>query len=541
MRILLFKRFESSVAAFRATITRLRNIHELFIQALDAGFIPAGEQAQSLLYDTDRDDQIDFADLEEALREASHEYHLEHFDGEALREALAADLSLFAHMERLVEPITPQLDDKLQVLREMLRRGRNPYENTALPGTLPSGKVLIFTQFSDTAQYLHDNLRDIVGDKEIRRVDSDTSDLLEVVGRFAPRANAYDLAPGSELRVLVTTDVLSEGLNLQDGDHVINYDLHWNPVRLIQRVGRVDRLGSLHAQVYVFNFLPEAGMERQLRLQERLAYRVQDIHDTIGEDAFILSPTERLNEEAMYAIYGGDSWVLDAAEEQVPFSLLEAEEIIRQLRQDDPGYFEYIKSLPGGIRSSRAGADAQGVYVLCEAQDRRGDARYRRLFLVDDSGEEITSEMPTILRYLQCESDEPRQTIPIGYNQLITDVQQKFDHEVRTRQSELQHSSSRGLGREYVLRQLRLIFEQTVEETTKQTAIYLSGIFTRVQLSRRCHNELNALRIRTVQDEELLEQLRRIVRDFGLEDLYRNMGEQDDVLITRVICSETMC
>lgn len=540
MRILLFKRFESSVAAFRSTITRLYNIHELFIQSLDAGFIPAGEEAQSLLYNTDRDDQIDFADYEDDLREASREYHLEHFDGDVLREALASDLSLLAHMEQLVEPITPQLDDKLQVLREMLRRGHNPYEKTSLPGTLPTGKILIFTQFSDTAQYLHDNLRDIVGDKLIRRVDSDTSDLLEVVGRFAPRANAYEIGTGQELRVLVATDVLSEGLNLQDGDHVINYDLHWNPVRLIQRVGRVDRLGSLHARVYVFNFLPEAGMERQLRLQERLSHRAQDIHDTIGEDAFILSPTERLNEEAMYAIYSGDSRVLDAAEEQAPFSLLEAEEIIRQLRQDDPDFFEYIRNLPDGIRSSRSDAGVQGVYVLCEAQDRRGDARYRRLFLVNDQGDEITSEMPTILRYLQCEFDEPRQAIPTGYNQLITDVQRRFDHEVRTRQSELQHSTSRGLGREYVLQQLRVIFEQAVEDTTKQTAIYLSGLFARVQLSRRCHNELNTLRTRSVQDESLLEQLRRIVRDYGLEDLYRSVSEQDDVLITRVICSEAL-
>jgi hypothetical protein len=127
-----------------------------------------------------------------------------------------------------------------------------------------------------------------------------------------------------------------------------------------------------------------------------------------------------------------------------------------------------------------------------------------------------------------------------GYNQIITDVQQRFDHEVRTRQSELQHSASRRLGREYVLAQLRVIFDRAVDDTTKQTAINLSGVFTRVQLSRRCHTELNTLRTRSVQDESLLEQLRRIVRDYGLEDLYRNVAEQDDVLITRVICSEAL-
>ncbi len=541
MRVLLFKRLESSVAAFRATATRLRNIHELFIQALDAGFIPAGEEAQSILYGTDRDDLPDFADLEDELREASQEYRAEHFDTEALREALFHDLQTLERMEGLVEPITPELDDKLQVLREMLRRDRNPYEDRPLPGRLSTGKVLIFTQFSDTAQYLYDNLKDVVGDKLIRKVDSDTSDLLEVIGRFAPQANAYELTPGRELRVLATTDVLSEGLNLQDADHVINYDLHWNPVRLIQRVGRVDRLGSPHAEVHVFNFLPEAGMERQLRLKERISRRVQEIHDTIGEDAPILSPTERLNEEAMYAIYQGDSTVLDQDEaEPVPFSLLEAEEIIRQLQQNNPEVFEYIKNLPDGVRSSRSCDDLHGTYVLCEAQDRQGNARYRRLFLVNDDGEIISSEIPTILRTLRCTYDEPRQAIPTGYNRAVAGVQQEFEREVRTRQSVLQYSTGRALGRGYVLQQLRAIFGQTEDESTKQLSEYLSRLFTRAPLSRRCHNELNNLRTRTVEGDALIEQLLRIVRDYGLEDLYRNIGQQDEVLIPRVICSEAL-
>ncbi|MHB8630266.1 MAG: C-terminal helicase domain-containing protein [Aggregatilineales bacterium] len=112
--------------------------------------------------------------------------------------------------------------------------------------------------------------------------------------------------------MVVSTDVLSEGLNLQDADHIINYDLHWNPVRLIQRVGRIDRLGSVHSAVFAFNFLPEVGAEQQLGLQNRLSRRIQEIHDTIGEDSYILSRAEQLNEEAMYAIYSGDNQVLDA-------------------------------------------------------------------------------------------------------------------------------------------------------------------------------------------------------------------------------------
>lgn len=100
----------------------------------------------------------------------------------------------------------------------------------------------------------------------------------------------------SELNTVVATDVLSEGLNLQDCDKIINYDLHWNPVRLIQRFGRIDRIGSDFDRVYGYNFLPETGIERNLGLRQRLHNRIQEIHDTIGEDAAILDRTDSTRE-----------------------------------------------------------------------------------------------------------------------------------------------------------------------------------------------------------------------------------------------------
>src|SRR5207302_1101880 len=126
-----------------------------------------------------------------------------------------------------------------------------------------------------------------------------------VVGRFAPKANPEYRFQGSEceLSALVATDVLAEGLNLQDCDKIINYDLHWNPVRLIQRFGRIDRIGSDSDVIYGFNFLPETGLDQNLGLRQTLHNRIQEIHDTIGEDSAILDHTEQLNEEAMYAIY----------------------------------------------------------------------------------------------------------------------------------------------------------------------------------------------------------------------------------------------
>ena len=245
---------------------------------------------------------------------------------------------------------------------------------------------MIFTQYADTAKYLYANLNP--GDRlpDVEVIYSGDKSKARVVGRFAPKANPeYHFAKGeAELMTVVATDVLAEGLNLQDCDNIINYDLHWNPVRLIQRFGRIDRIGSEHEVIFAFNFLPEVGIEKTLGLYNTLHNRIQEIHDTIGEDSNILDETERLNPEAMYAIYetqGGGPVQLDlwGKPEDEFLDLNEAEEILRQLRKEDPAEFERIATLRDGIRTARLSSQ-KGLFVFCQA------GRFQQLFLLDDKG-----------------------------------------------------------------------------------------------------------------------------------------------------------
>jgi len=161
----------------------------------------------------------------------------------------------------LVEPITPDKDAKLQTLKSWLNKP-----------PLQDSKCLIFTQYADTAYYLYQNLNPNGDQDDLEVIYSGDKDKARVVGRFAPKANKYyKLQQGeSEIKTLIATDVLAEGLNLQDGHLIVNYDLHWNPVRLIQRFGRIDRIGSENDVVYGFNFLPETGLERNLGLRQKL-------------------------------------------------------------------------------------------------------------------------------------------------------------------------------------------------------------------------------------------------------------------------------
>ena len=328
MRVMLFKRFESSVYAFRETLKRLLRIHSDVLTALSEDIVPAGEEAQRLLYESD---QMEESQLFDALRQVSLRYNIADFRIDLLKGHIEQDIRLLDEMLQLVVPITPDKDDKLQTLLFLIPKSeiRNPKSGA-------EGKRLIFTQYADTARYLYDNLNPNNQHDDIDVIYSGDKSRERLVGRFAPKANPwFKFHRGeTELSTIVATDVLSEGLNLQDcelplrpsaslRDKIINYDLHWNPVRLIQRFGRIDRIGSEHERIFAFNFLPEIGIERELGLREKLRRRIDEIHETIGEDAAILDPTEQLNEEAMYAIYEreGEQLSLFEEDEEEPIDL----------------------------------------------------------------------------------------------------------------------------------------------------------------------------------------------------------------------------
>jgi superfamily II DNA/RNA helicase len=260
----------------------------------------------------------------------------------------------------------------------------------------------------------------------VKRITSKEKNRLSIIRRFAPKSNNYELREGEkEIRILVSTDILSEGLNLQDAFIVINYDLHWNPVRLIQRIGRLDRIGALADVVYVHNFFPEKKLEKHLRLKERIQRRIDEIHRTIGEDERILDKTEQINEEAMYAIYEKMSYKLEDFEvgsdplSEDLFGMNEAEELIREIREKEPEYFDYIKNLPDGIRAAKS-SNERVNFIFCEAGD------YQKIFLADENDNLIKTDIITAINKIKCDKDENPLKLPAGFNQSVTNVMKRF-------------------------------------------------------------------------------------------------------------------
>ncbi len=523
IRVLLFKRFESSVHAFRETVRRLLRAHRSFLAALDEGIVPAGEEAEGILIGSDPDEETQVVD---ALRAVSGRYAAEDFELDLLKQHIRRDLRLLEKILSLVEPIRPENDAKLQTLKEKLA-----------DEPLRSGKRLVFTQYADTARYLHENLNPGGKRDDVDVIFSGDKSKARAVGRFAPRANPeYRFQPGeSELSTLIATDVLAEGLNMQDCDKIVNYDLHWNPVRLIQRFGRIDRIGSEYGEIFGFNFLPERGIEANLRLGEILRERIREIQATIGEDAAILEPGEKLNEEAMYAIYEKDETKFEGYEEDEEdlTDLGEAVEYFRQLRDEDPEEFERIASLRDGIRAGRLVGE-RGLYVFCRS------ASYRQLYLLDESGEVLTKDLRRILKLVSCEPGESGVRLPAGHNAAVMRVKEQFVREVGERRAEREHRRSRNRGQRYVRRELQVLFANTKDAVVRERINALERPFGGPLLGP-VERRLNALQRAAIKGEELLEELEGLYSRYRMyESPSRPEPSREEDETPRIVCSEAL-
>ncbi len=542
MRALLFKRLESSVEAFRLTITRLLESHRIFLKLLDEGFVSAGDGVDDLLKGLSEGDAEDEALLEE-LRRASGKYSIAHFDVTRLRGDLLSDVGCLERMKNAADPITPDRDAKLQRLLAWINE--HPL--------LRAERLLIFTQFSDTAAYLGRHLAPRYPGVEV--ADSSRNDLDKVVKRFAPRANrasATDQRPA--IHLLVATDVLSEGLNLQDAASLVNYDLHWNPVRLIQRFGRIDRLNTEHAEVLACNFLPDPHLEQHLGIRRILSERIAEIHASIGEDAPILEPGEQLNESALYAIYEGDGSALEAYEESDQLydslGIQFAEDFIRRLQRDDPALFARVEQLPNAVRAARRFlwpaspgsplaklARPPAIFFFGQCGD------FQKLYLADDAGEILVEDAFEAIAALRCESTEPALPIPSGHNTLVERLRAKFEEACRT------HIAAAGTPHRMTPPQRKAVdlvktsFDQAADATLRDELAHLRELF-RLKLDARAETELRDWqRTRGTDDAIALDRLRDIAFACKLEEQHTARGRAPGAGASAdpvIICTEAL-
>ncbi|RZK26118.1 MAG: ATP-dependent helicase, partial [Flavobacterium sp.] len=254
MRINLLKRLESSVDSFRITIDAILNLIRDTIHSIGSNTITEFDGIEAKLNDEDFDWEADWGDEENMIGKKIR-VHLADMDSMRWKEDLMEDLALLEHLYNSIAVVVPQDDLKLQELVRLIdQKSKNTTNNS-------NKKLIVFTAFADTANYLYANLADfikeqyglntalITGSRKINTSKKIGNDLNELLTCFSPVSKSKDqLFPHlqEEIDVLIATDCISEGQNLQDCDYLINYDIHWNPVRIIQRFGRIDRIGSIN-------------------------------------------------------------------------------------------------------------------------------------------------------------------------------------------------------------------------------------------------------------------------------------------------------
>lgn len=402
MKSILIKRLESSFEAFKKTLNRFIKSYEQFIDMCQKGdvYISKKVDVYDLLDNGDDEKLMEFVDAD----------RVQHYKIDEFREdfipALKQDLLFLKLLQEQWEDI---IDDpkKDQFLFEI--------QNNKI---LKDKKMIIFTESKETAEYIGLYLEEkypkkvLVFSGQGSRRDRD-----EIEANFNPN---YQGNKKDEIKYLVTTDVLAEGINLHRSNIIVNYDLPWNPTKVMQRVGRINRVGTEHDRIYVFNFFPAAQANAELSMEENIISKIQAFHDTLGEDFKYLSEDEEVTSHKLYQKLNSND-IFDEGDSYGE-SELEYLSLIRKVRDSDEKLFEKIKRLPQKSKSSRKIKGIKKESTLSFL--RKGSLKK---FYVTDGISIREVIFIEAMKYLKCAQEEKKFRVPEKYFEHLKINKEKFE------------------------------------------------------------------------------------------------------------------
>lgn len=330
-----------------------------------------------------------------------------------LKQKLKSDSQVLIDMINLCGAWIPRTDQKLNELYKLVTE------------THPGEKVLVFTQYADTANYLYSQLKS----RGIDKVDVATGNCdnqTRIVERFSPVSNeAKNVPPENETQVLIATDVLSEGQNLQDSHIIVNFDLPWAIIRLIQRAGRVDRIGQKSAQIFCYSFFPADGVEKIINLRSRLNDRINENAQVVGSDEVFFEG----NEQNLRDMFNEKSGILDDDDDNDVDLSSQAYQIWKNAVDANPRLKQIIPALSNVIYSTKATdrADDEGVITYARTYND-----FDVLTWMDSTGQIISQSQKKILQALACAADTPAETPLANHHELVADALQNIQQENRS-------------------------------------------------------------------------------------------------------------
>jgi superfamily II DNA or RNA helicase len=487
MKTLYLKRLESSIKAFETSIRWQALFQAQFLDLLHQGRLLDGSSFRRMIAIESEDQE---GSVEEVLGSLP-QVRLEDYELDQLTEAIESDQRALNQILSSLRQLQSGVDNdkdfdlKLVAFKQMML-------------TLEQNKAIIFSYFKDTAEYLHQELLkdhrwlEKMGGKR-QESDSPASLRIELitgktsaarrealVRRFAPQVNRLSdqeagCDPEDEIDLLICTDVLSEGQNLQEAGVLINYDLHWNPVRMIQRAGRIDRLGSPFEELLIINGFPEQGLEQLLGLVERLQQRIAVIDQQVGLDASVLG--EVISERSIEEIRQLKEAQSPSAQEQVLQALESAVDLISIDEMRFPllefiqqSGMQAIEEIPIGIHSIRYNAPQSGLFLAFQAQDRHLWHFYPRQTDADElcmNIDQIQSDWGSVFKLLYCQPGDfpnPDDLSPAPFDSEVFRVLQPATDNLLSLLNQQQSSSLLRPTLPQWLRRIYLTLTDTIEE-----------------------------------------------------------------------------
>ena len=397
MKGTLVKRLESSKYAFEKTLGRFITSLEDFIRMYGDGDVWISRKLNV-------EDLLEREDIDTLLEE-KEKGNAFHFKSDQFKESfiddLYTDLGILRELQTLWSSI--DYDCKLNYFLDLLKNDKRL-----------SNKIIIFTESAETASYLSDNIKNSLNRNVILFTGSMSDSIKnEIRNNFDPNVDKENVK--DDYDVLVTTDVLAEGMNLHRSNVIINYDLPWNPTRIMQRVGRINRVGTKHKEIYVYNFFPTSNSDDINHQSENIIAKIQMFHDILGEDSKFLTDEENISTHELFK----RMTTIDADEETGLNSELHYLRIIRDIRDKNPKLFDKIKNLPQKIKVGRTGENTELLTFF-----RKG--YIKKFYLSNDSNcDEINFD--SAIKMVETTKDEVSYKINSKYYDLLKKNKKYFE------------------------------------------------------------------------------------------------------------------
>lgn len=428
MKILIVKRLESSFFAFQNTLKNFIRSYEAFIKAFDEGSVYISKKYINKIFEYLDDENYNSIDrlIEE---DKAEKYEASKFS-EDLRKHLESDLTTLKQIHDLWADINtdPKLDELIHLLKN--------------DNKLKNSKLILFTESKDTAEYLEGMLQKEFGKIVIAFTGHSSAGIKsKIIDNFDAKVRI----PKNDIRILVSTEVLSEGVNLHQSNIVINYDIPWNPTRLIQRVGRVNRVDTKFENIYTYNFFPTIKSNDLIKLNEAAEAKIEAFIEMLGNDARLLTEGEEIKSHDLFQRLVSKKTI--TGEDEEIESELKYLEIIRDIRDKNVELFSKVKLLPKKARSAKKFNVSTNALIT---YFRKG--KLHKYFITDQSK---TNEIDFIAaaKILESSTDTKREKIEREFYTFLEENKTAFKDSTQEYESE---TTTRG-GKDNTTKILRIL------------------------------------------------------------------------------------